>query len=88
MLKLHPVDLLEKLGVVSEDKTRAFPEKVYFSKEDYRVLENNLKKYAAKHCYGMSPKLINYSVGIDMLKYGPNQSLQEVIRPGWALIAD
>ena len=84
---MHPADLLVNLGLVDLDKKEAYPSRLFFSKEDYKELENNLKK-SIKRTDGWTAKAVNYSVGIDMLNYGPNQSLEEVIRPGWALISD
>lgn len=88
MLKLHPADLLVELGMVDLEKKRAYPERLYFSKEDYRTLRDNLKKYAKKKLNGTPERVINYSVGMDLLNYGPNESLGDMIRPGWALIED
>lgn len=86
MLKMHPADLLIKLGAVDKEKKFAYPNYVYFSKEDLKELRVNLKTLAKKNCPGTSDKLINYSVGMDWLNYSPNETLAEAIRPGYALV--
>lgn len=86
MLKMHPVDLLVKLGAVDEVKKQTYPQHVYVSKEDYRELRKNLLALAKKGCPGTSSRLINLSVGMDLLNYGPNETFGNVIRPGYALI--
>ncbi len=86
MLKMHPADLLIKLGAVDKYQHNGFPSLVYFSKEDYKELRKNLKISAKKNCPDTSERLINYSVGVDLLKYGPNETLADAIKSGYALI--
>jgi hypothetical protein len=82
---MHPADLLIKLGAVNLEKKVAYPQYVYFSKEDYTSLRKNLKQLAKKSFNGTN-RAINYSVGVDLLNYGPNESLKDAIRPGYALV--
>lgn len=86
MLKMHPMDLLVKLEAVNMDKKESYPSHVYFSKEDSKELKKNLKKNAKNISNKTSNRLINYSVGLDWLNYGPNETLAVAIRPGYALI--
>lgn len=86
LLSMHPSDLLVKLGAVDTKKTLALPQHVYFSKVDYKKLESNLKKYVKKNSAGYSIKMIDFSVGVEMLNYGPNQTLENVLKPGFALV--
>lgn len=86
MLKMHPADLLVQLGLVNKEKKLAFPERVYFSKEDYKELKQNLTNYAKKKLTSSSKRIIDYSVGVDLLNYGPNESLADALKPGFALI--
>ena len=86
MLKMHPADLLIKLGLVDKEKKFAYPQHVYFSKEDYKELSKNLKNLAKKSCPNSSDRVINYSIGADLLNYGPNETLANAIRPGYALV--
>ena len=86
MLKLHPCDLLVKLNAVSKDGRFGLPTHVYFSKEDYKELKNNLKKSAKKSAPSSPERLVSYSVGVDLLNYGPNENLGDVLKPGWALV--
>lgn len=86
MLKMHPADLLVKLGAVDKEQKNAFPSHVYFSKEDYKELRTNLKFLAKKLAPNSPKRFLNYSVNVDLLNYGPNQGLEEAIRPGYALI--
>ena len=86
MLKMHPADLIIKLGAVNNARTAVFPQHVYFSKEDYKTLKKNLIDYAKKKNPLSPPRLTSYSVNMDMLNYGPSQKLKEAIRPGYALV--
>lgn len=86
MLKMHPADLLIKLGAVNLEQKLAFPQDVYFSKEDYKKLTDNLKSQAKKSNPHTPKRLLDYSVGVDMLNYGPNETLKDAIRPGYALV--
>jgi len=86
MLKMHPADLLIKLGAADLKKKVAYPQHVYFSREDYKELGNNLKAYAKKTAPYTSSRIVNYSVGMDLLNFGPNETLKDAVRPGWALV--
>jgi hypothetical protein len=86
MLKMHPADLLIRLGAVNLEAKLAFPQHVYMAKEDYKKLTENLKTYAKKMNPNSIKRIIDYSVGADMLNYGPNQTLEDAIRPGYVLI--
>lgn len=85
-LRLHPADLLIKLGAVDLEKKRAYPSHVYFSKEDYKELRVNLRKNAKKQYPGFRSRYIDSAVGMELLNYGPNQNLEEAIRPGYVLV--
>ena|ERR1035438_2053342 len=86
MLKMHPQDLLIKVGAANVAKKRAYPQHVYFSTEDYRKLRENVRKQARKE-YPHATKLgLDSVVGMELLNYGPNESLAEAIRPGYALV--
>lgn len=85
-LKLHPADVLTKLGATYPERKQGFPSHVYFSREDSKTLKENLKKLANKSFPGASKRLIANCVGMDWLNYGPNESLKDVVRPGYALI--
>jgi hypothetical protein len=86
MLKLHPADLLLKINAVDETQKMGYPQHVFFSKEDYAELRKNLKKNAKKEIPYAGERLLNYSVEMDLLNLGPNQGLEDVIKPGYALI--
>jgi hypothetical protein len=87
MLKMHPADLLVKIGAVDKDKKQAYPGDVYFSREDYQELKKNLKESAKKESeFRPSTKRLAYIVSVELLNYGPNESLGDAIRPGWALV--
>lgn len=86
MLKMHPADLLVNLGAVDKEKRIAYPQHVYISKEDYKELRKNLKNLAKKSCPGATDHVLTYSIGVDLLNYGPNETLAEAIRPGYALV--
>lgn len=86
MLNMHPANLLVKLDAVSIDQKTGYPQHVYFSKEDYKTLRLNLKKYAKKVAPHAPERLLNSSVGTDLLNYGPNTTLSNAIKPGYALV--
>lgn len=84
LLNKHPADILIEFGAV--DLNQGFPEHVYFSKEDYQTLKKNLIKKAKKELKGYSNHYIKYAVGVELLQFGPNESLASAIKPGFALI--
>ena len=86
MLKHHPCDLLVSLGAVDKNNTVTFPSHVYFSKEDYRELRENIRKQAKKEYSNATKTHIDGIVGMELLNYGPNESLAHAIRPGYALV--
>lgn len=86
ILKMEPKDLLIALGAVDLDKGRAFPECVYMSKKDYLIFRKNLTK-TIKKCHPLTkPTRIQYFVGIELLNLGPNESLENAIKPGYILV--
>lgn len=86
MLALHPAKLLEKLGAINVEQNRVYPNHIYLSKEDYKTLSTNLTKKAQKTLKGYSKKYIDRSVSMELLNYGPNESLGDAIKKGFALI--
>ena len=86
MLKMHPQDLLVELGAVNLEKKQAYPQHVYFSGVDYKQLRQNLNKSARKQYPWLLKKGLDRAVGMELLNYGPNESLAEAIKPGWALV--
>jgi hypothetical protein len=84
MLSMDPVDFLKKIGAVSDN--RAFPQHVYVSKQDYKILENGVRKLAKKQYRGCRKQYIDNVVGFEMLNYGPNQTLEDVLKPGYAIV--
>lgn len=81
---MDPMDLLVKLG--ASNATSTFPQHVYFSKVDYKTLENNVRKLAKKQFPYYTKKYIDSVVGFEMLNYGPNSGLEDAIKPGFAVI--
>jgi hypothetical protein len=86
LLRMHPLDLLVKLGAVDTEKKCSYPQHVYFSREDHRELKKNLKQYAKKKMPNGNERLISYAVDTDLLCYGPSELLSDAIRPGFALV--
>lgn len=83
-LKMVPYDLLLSLGV--NDDKNANPDKVYMSKEDYNNLKLNIERVLLKEKRSLTKHLVELSVGMELLTYGPNTSLADGIRPGYVLI--
>ena len=86
MLRMTPSDLLIKLGAVDKQKLQAYPQHVYFSREDYKELRENINKQAKKEFPGATKRGLDSVVGMELLNYGPNETLADAIRPGYALI--
>lgn len=86
MLNMDPMDLLVVLGAFSKEKKQTYPEHVYFSKEDYKTLRENIKKRLKKAYPDMSSHYLALSVGTELLAYGPSERLATAVKPGYALI--
>ena len=80
----EPEKLLRKVGATVD--SYAFPEYVYVSKEDYATLKRNLTN-SRKGCYeDLSKEFLTQAVNWQMLNFGPNQSLEAAIKPGFVLV--
>lgn len=79
-----PETLLRKVGAVKDSK--GLPSFVYISKEDYKTLRNNTKKCIKNTNPWASINAINYGTEFQLLDLGPNQGLEDAIKPGYALI--
>lgn len=79
-------DLLVKLGAFDDEIGAAFPSNVYMAKEDYDYLRKATQKLFKKQYSYMPNRGIAAATEWDLLGYGPNQSLQAAIRPGYVLI--
>ncbi len=86
LLSLHPAIFLKKIGAINVEQTRVFPSDVYLSKKDYKSLEDTVRKMAKKEMPGATKVYINKQVSWEMLGYGPNESLGDAIKDGFALI--
>jgi len=86
LLKKHPADILVELGAVDKEKKQGYPGHLYFSAQDYKELRNNVTKLAKKERPYAPSKSIQATVGWVLLDYGPNESLGDAIKPGYALI--
>jgi hypothetical protein len=79
-----PEELLELLGLV--EGNRAFPERLYLSRADSSTLRKYLKRTVKKGSKNAPAKYLQYVEGMHWLNYGPNESLDRAIKPGYALI--
>lgn len=79
-------DLLKKYNLVQGNT--AFPEKLYLSKHDYEILYKNITKQFKKELKVGGKSYIDYCVGVYFVNLGPNTSLQNVIKPGYAIIEE
>lgn len=87
MLRMHPADLLIELGAINNgDFPRTFPQHVYISKEDYKLLKKNLIDKVKKRRGRVFNKIDAFSVNADLFNFGPNQNLEDAIRPGYVLV--
>jgi hypothetical protein len=86
MLSLELEELLEKLGAVKKEIHKAFPEHVYLSKDDYKTLQRNVEKRLKKDYSDYSKKHIKASTQYRLLEFGPNESLGNVLKKGYAVV--
>lgn len=85
-LKKLPEELLRKFGLVNDKNKTANPSALYFSEADAKVLKQNLKNRYKKEMSHASSKHIEYSAGVHWLNLGPNESLKEALKPGYAIV--
>lgn len=76
--------LLKKANAVVGDQ--AYPGAVYISKEDAALLKANLRAAIKKEFPYLKKGKVDYTLGLEWLNLGPNESLQNVIRPGYILV--
>lgn len=76
--------LLTKVGAVFRDQ--AYPSAVYCSKEDAKEIRKNLLKSFKKEYPYLSNNKLKFSESMTWLNLGPNESLQDAIRPGYILV--
>lgn len=86
ILNMEPSDILVKLGAWSQDLKHAYPSRVFVSAEDYKTIKKNLAARYKKMFPYASRRRISCEVGMDLLGFGPNQSLEKAVRPGYALV--
>jgi hypothetical protein len=77
-----PTLLLKKLGAVKGNQ--AYPSDVYISARDYEFMRTSLRKVGKKQRLG--GRRLDMAVEMELLNYGPNQSLKNAIRQGFALV--
>jgi hypothetical protein len=81
-----PETLLRKLGAFKENQ--GFPDLVYISAQDYKILYKNTQKAYKKLYPNLNNKKIEFSVNMEMLGLGPNQALENAIKPGFVLMEE
>lgn len=75
-----------KVGLVDLEERKAYPERLYVSKQDYIALEANVKKAAKKQFPYLPAKRLKSVVGLELLNLAPNGSLLDALKPGIALV--
>lgn len=85
-LNLTLEDLLTKLKLVQGEQ--AFPERLYMSKEDEKVLRKNIIKKFKKEYPGLNNRALMSSVGMYFLNLGPSTLLSNAIKPGYVVISE
>ncbi len=81
-----PEDLLYWADLVDKEANQAYPGRIYISKKDYVELKRKYKKALRKKYPYISPRKLESSVEMHFLNLGPNQSLETVLKPGYAVI--
>lgn len=75
-----------RIGAV--DGNKALVDKVFWSEADYKKLKSELTKEFRKQYSYLRKDKIDSSVGMYLLNLGPSQSVEKVLKPGWALFID
>jgi hypothetical protein len=88
MFHMHPADLLVKLGAVNKEQGIVYPQYVYFSEQDSKKYKKLFKKLVKKKLKRCSDRLINYSVNMDWLNYGPCHMLGKALKDGIVIVDD
>jgi hypothetical protein len=90
LLSKLPNDFLVSIGAADKEpkagRLQLYPELVFLSKEDAKKLKQNIAKAAKKQYPGMTKNYRDRVIGMEWLNFGPNESLSEAIKPGYALI--
>jgi hypothetical protein len=76
--------ILNKAGLVHEN--RGYPGNLYMSKADIKDVRQEYIKRFKKG--GRNARLVKYSEGMHFLNLGANSLLENVIKPGYALVDD
>lgn len=76
--------LLQKAGAINGNI--AYPEHVYISKEDAKIVKKNLTNLVKKEYPNLMKSKVTMTVGMEWLNLGPNQSLENAVRPGYILV--
>lgn len=81
MLK-DPATLLRSVHAVTNDN--AYPQHVYVCKQDYNKIVSNLRKLLKKQSPYASKRVIETTIGFEMLNLGPNTS--NGVKPGYVIV--
>lgn len=89
LLKKDWVDILRYFGLVDDTKNRAYPSRLYMSKEDIKEARNNYRKKLRKKLDGFISKTrLDYHETMVFLDLGANQQFQDALKSGYALVAN
>ena len=82
--------LLKRAGLVNEGEAIASPERMYVNEATHRIFKKKTTEAYKKKYPGMTPKSIQYNVGLYMLNLAPavlkNKNGGGALRNGYALV--
>lgn len=76
--------LLKDVGATSGNI--GLPEHVYWSAEDEKKTKKAIRAAFLKRYGYMTKRSLDNGVGMEVLNYGPNSSLKNVIKPGYIVV--
>jgi hypothetical protein len=84
-------DLLKfyrRIGAIDKDGKQALVDRVFMSAKDCELFSEEYARQLKKEKPYLLKKKCEESASWYMFSYGPNQSLEDLLEPGWALFVD
>ncbi len=89
--KKHYTDLpllLKEAGLVSSDGKEAYPERIFISLEDDKLMKQELYKAYKKKFPFLNKIRIQVAVNMEILNLGPNTNLGVAVKKGYAIVLE
>lgn len=78
--------LLKDVGAISSDGKLVYPNHVYLSNKDYDKIVKSTFLQFKKEYPNINRRQLKTSVMMHLLNFGPNQTLEKAIQPGYAIV--